>query len=314
MIRLLRPSSSEVAAIELSEQCSLQPQDKTRIKDELSDNFSLSDSEVSQLLLDSETIGFVDIEKLDRKYSLYFNGNLFRRENTKKIHLILSTLSTTDQQKVNELNETLSRKACISTIYAENILGADLFKKLSSIGIYDINVVSNTQEAVGYITKPSAFAKYSNSMVEDAFDLAKAFVSSLTYGMTRSFHTRGKIRMIEALLETLISGQPVGPVPAIANDYKVLELKHVVKVYPGKKSGRRGYLMKLLKKEVGELALEVIRKGDISEQSLKALPSAAVTRFQGPESNREKKRREQLGANPKATNDMLVVLRTGGGF
>jgi hypothetical protein len=290
----------------------LQPQDKTKIKDELSDNFLLSDSEVSQLLSDSEKIGFVDIEKLDHKYSLYFNGNLFRRENTQKIHLILSTLSTNDQQKVNELNDTLSKKACISTIDAEKILGADLFKKLSSIGIYDINVVSNTQEDVGYITKPSAFAKYSNSMVEDAFDLAKAFVSSLTYGITRSSHPRGKIRMIEALLKTLIDGQPVGPVLAIANDYKVLELKHVVKVYRGEKSGRRGYLMKLLKKEVGELTLEAIRKGDVSEQSLKALPNAAVTRFQGPESNREKKRREQLRANPKATNDILMVLRTGG--
>jgi hypothetical protein len=308
------PLLSEVAAIELSEQCSLQPQDKTRIKEELSDHFSLSDSEVSQLLLDSETIGFVDIEKLDRKYSLYFNGNLFRREDTKKIHLILRTLSVTDQQKVNELNDTLSRKACISTIDAEKILGAELFKKLSSIGIYDINVVSNTQEAVGYITKPSAFAKYSNSMVEDAFDLAKAFVSSLTYGMTRSSYPRGKIRMIEALLETLIRGEPVGPVSAIADDYKVLELKHVVKVYCGEKSGRQGYLMKLLKKEVGILALEVIRKGDISEQSLKAFPSAAITRFQGPESNREEKRRKQLRENPKATNDILMVLRTGGDF
>lgn len=70
--------------------------------------------------------------------------------------------------------------------------------------------------------------------------------------------------------------------------------------------------MKLLKKEVGILALEAIRKGDVSEQSLKELPSAAVTRFQSPEFNREKKRREQLGANPKATNDMLVILRTRG--
>jgi hypothetical protein len=151
-------------------------------------------------------------------------------------------------------------------------------------------------------------------MVEDAFDLAKAFVSSLTYGMTRSSYPRGKIRMIEALLETLIRGEPVGPVSAIADDYKVLELKHVVKVYCGEKSGRQGYLMKLLKKEVGILALEVIRKGDISEQSLKAFPSAAITRFQGPESNREEKRRKQLRENPKATNDILMVLRTGGDF
>jgi hypothetical protein len=120
--------------------------------------------------------------------------------------------------------------------------------------------------------------------------------------------------MVEALLNTLIRGEPVGPVSAIANDYKVLELKHVVKVYKGQKSGRHGYLLKLLKKEVGILALEAIQKGDISEQSLTALPTAAVTRFQGPEENREKKRRAQVKSSPKATNDMLLVLRTGGGF
>ena len=310
----LSPTSNEEAAIELSEQCSLKPHDKMEIKEELSDSYSLSEAEASLLLADSEKIGFVDIEKIDNATSLYFNGNLFRRENTNKIHSVLSTLSVSDQQRVNELNDALSKKACISTIEAENILGDDLFKKMTSIGIYDINVVSNTQEAVGYITKPSAFAKFSNSMVEDAFDLAKAFVSSLTYGMTRSAYARGQIRMIEVLLNTLIRGEPVGPVQAIANDYKVLELKHVVKVYRGEKNGRQGYLMKLLKKDVGVLALEVIRKGDISEQSLAALPSAAITRFQGPEHNREKKRRDQLQSNPKSTNDMLMVLRTGGGF
>jgi len=310
----LSPTLSEVAAIELSEQCSLQPQDKKAIREELSDDFFLSDAEVDQLLLDSEKIGFVDIEKIDRSSSLYFNGNLFRREDTKKIHAVLSTLPLSDQKKINELNSILSSKACISTLEAERILGNILFKKVTAIGIYDISVVSNSAEAVGYITKPSAFSKFSNSMVEDAFDLAKAFVSSLTYGMTRSSYARGQIRMIEALLETLIRGAPIGPVSAIANDYKVLELKHVVKVYKGTKSGRHGFLMKLLKKEVGVLALEAIRKGDISEQSLIEFPSAAVTKFQGPEMNRETKRREQVKDSPKATNDMLMVLRTGGGF
>jgi len=310
----LSPLPNESAAIELSEQCSLRPRDKNIIKEELSDNYSLSEADVVQLLSESEKIGFVDIEKIDNTTSLYFNGNLFRRDDAEKIHAVLSTLSSSEQQKVNELNDALLRKACISTDEAERILGKELFKKMSSIGIYDINVVSNTRESVGFITKPSAFSKYSNSIVEDAFDLAKAFVSSLTYGMTRSTHARGQIRMIEALLSTLIRGEPVGPVNAIANDYKVLELKHVVKVYQGEKNGRRGYLMKLLKKDVGILALEAIKKGDISEQSLEALPTAAVTKFQGPELNREKRRRAQVQSSPKSTNDMLMVLRTGGGF
>jgi hypothetical protein len=73
-------------------------------------------------------------------------------------------------------------------------------------------------------------------------------------------------------------------------------------------------MLKLLKKEVGELALQAIRQGDVSEHSLTSLPSAAITKFSGPEYNRERIRRKQAKVSPKATNDMLLVLRTGGGL
>jgi hypothetical protein len=205
----------------------------------------------------------------------------------------------------------LSRSACITVADAERILGKLLFTKLSSVGIYDINIVSNTQEEVAYVTRPSAFSKYGDSLAEDAFDLAKMFVSSLTYGMTRSQYSRGQIRMIEALMNTLISGAPIGPVSAIGEDYKILEMKNVVQVYDGSKGGRSGKMMRLLKREVGVLALEVIRSADISEHSLSALPGAAITRFSGPEVNRENRRRRQLAANPKASHDILMALRTG---
>lgn len=151
-------------------------------------------------------------------------------------------------------------------------------------------------------------------MVDDAFDLAKAFVSSITYGMTKSSYTRGKIQMVDALLSALVRGESVGPVQAISEDYKLLELKGVVKVSQGSKKGRTGPMLELLKIEVGELALQVIRQGDVSEHSLKNFPTAAVTSFNGPEQNRELTRRTQRRLSPKATNDMLSVLRTGGGL
>ena len=72
--------------------------------------------------------------------------------------------------------------------------------------------------------------------------------------------------------------------------------------------------MRLLKKEVGELALQAIRQGDVSEQSIIALPGAAITKFRGPEVNREIIRREQIQKSPFETNDMISALRTGGGF
>lgn len=310
----LEPSNTEQAALSLSEKCSHRPHDQNEVREEIADLHKLSQSSLDTLCQESEEIGFVDVERLDSSSALYFNGNLFRRESAHKVHTVLNTLSSDDQRKLNELNEMVSKSACVTTAHAETVLGTPLFNKLCAVGIYDISVVSNDAEQVGYITKPSAFSKFSEPLVDDAFDLAKAFVSSLMYGMTRSSYERGEITMVQALLRALIRGEAIGPVQAIANDYKVLELKNVVEVYTGTKKGRTGHMMKLLKKEVGVLALEVIQQGDVSAQSLTSLPSAAVTRYRGPESSRERKRRKQLDSNPKVTNDILLALRTGRGF
>jgi hypothetical protein len=245
---------------------------------------------------------------------LLFNGNLFRRDTTRKIKLVLDSLTAGEQSKLTELTEMLKKHACVEVETAKVLLGDVLFKKVSAIGLFDINVVSNSTESVGFLTLPSAFSKFSSAMIDDAFDLAKAFVSSITYGMTKSYYERGQIQMVDKLLSALVRGESVGPVRAIAQDYKVLELKGVVEVTTGQKNGRVGPMLRLLKKEVGELALQAIRVGDVSEHSLASLPTAAVTSFSGPEHNRERARRVQIETSPKTTNDMLSVLRKGGGL
>jgi hypothetical protein len=310
----LEPSVQEDAAVELAELASLEPIKETEAIEELIDSHHLKEGDVKQLLFDAEQIGFLDIERLGDKEKLYFNGNLFRRETTKKIKRVLDSLSANEQDKLNEFTELLKMKTCIPVDIARVQLGDQLFSKISAIGLFDINVVSNSTEEVGFLTLPSAFAKFSSSMVDDAFDLAKAFVSSITYGMTRSSHVRGQIQMVDALLSALVRGESVGPVQAIAEDYQILEFKGVVEVKTGTKKGRTGPMLRLLKKEVGELALQAIRQGDVSEHSLTLLPNSVVTRFNGPEHNRVRARRAQIKANPKVTNDMLTVLRMGGGF
>ena len=47
-----------------------------------SDVFKIKSSSVDQLLGEAETIGFVDSENIDASRKLYFNGNLFRRDET----------------------------------------------------------------------------------------------------------------------------------------------------------------------------------------------------------------------------------------
>lgn len=310
----LAPGSAEVATIALAELASLEPVLAGHVAIELADSYQLGKAEIGQLMSDAEQIGFVDAEKLSPGETLLFNGNLFRRETTRKIKAVLDSLTSAEQSKLNELTETLKKQACVDTDFASKLLGEPLFQKVTAIGLFDISVVSNSTEDVGFLTLPSAFSKYSNSMVDDAFDLAKAFVSSVTYGMTKSSYARGQIQMVDALLSALVRGESVGPVNAIAQDYKVLELKGVVEVKTGTKKGRTGPMLRLLKTEVGELALQAIRQGDVSEHSLSSLPTAAVTTFSGPEHNREKVRRAQTKVSPKATNDMLSILRTGGGI
>lgn len=310
----LDPSALEFSAIELAEVASIKPVSSLELSEWLADEYSLAGREVDQLFFDAESIGFVDVEKISKSENILFNGNLFRRDTAIKTKAVLDSLSGVEQAQLNELTLLLKQKSCVPYPDAIQILGEKLFKKVNSIGFFDINVVSNNQEDVAFLTLPSAFSKYSNSMIDDAFDLAKAFVASLTYGMTKSGYARGQISMIDKLLGALIEGREVGPVSAIGQDYKILELKGVVAIRQGTKGGRTGPMMRLLKKEVGELALQAIRQGDVSEQSIQALPGAAITKFRGPESNREIIRREQIQKSPFETNDMINALRMGSGF
>lgn len=308
----MNPTSVERAALELCEIASDKPQIQKEMEEKLSDEYSLSNEETDILVKSSIEIGFVDKEYIDGEKDLLFNGNIFRRDEVKKVLKVLSSLSEADNIKYKELEDHFEKNACIDINLAKNILGEGLFGKLSSVGVYDINIVSNEMEEVAYLTRPSAFSKYSNAMVDDAFDLAKIFVSSLTYGMTRSSYNRGSIRMIEALMEALIRGEAVGPVKAIGEDYRALEMRNVVKVFDGVKKGRTGPMMILLKKDVGELALEVIKSADVSQHSLIAFPSSLVNKYRGPEVNRSISRKRQMDLDPKSTRDIISALRTGG--
>ena len=140
--------------------------------------------------------------------------------------------------------------------------------------------------------------------------LAKLFVTSLTFGMTKSHSYRGKITMIQRLMEKLIDGEWVGPATAIGNDYKVLELRGVIQVEVSLEYSNR-YNMKLLKKDVGELALKVINDGDISTEALMSIPTASITNYIAPEQNRTYERKSQNSQTGKNIAELLDVLRSG---
>jgi len=305
----LSPSDLENAALAFSEVASQAPLRQKESATYLGDKLKLTSGQAANLLEQAENVGFVDFEDLGGD-KVYFNGNLFRRDQIEKTQAVLNSLTKEDRQKVLEVDELLKKHGCVTVMEVTKVLGVSLLEKLNAISMFDVNVVNNDQENVAFVTKPAAFSKFGNPLIEDALDLAKAFVSSLTYGMTRSTYARGRITMIEKLISALIKGRWVGPVDAIGQDYRALEMKGVVEV---RDSGWRGYEMRLLKKDVGQIALEVIRAGDASEAVLN-LPGATVTGYVGPEANRAAGRRKQQVASKKATRDIIMALRTGNGL
>ena len=124
--------------------------------------------------------------------------------------------------------------------------------------------------------------------------------------MSRSSSGRGRIVFLQRLMEKLIAGLTVGPCTAIGQDYRLLELRGVVQVIPAQYGM---FSMKLLKRDIGELALQVLESGDVSDQSLTALPGAPLSGYRGPESNRVRARKQAQLANIDVRK-ALETLRT----
>lgn len=302
------PTAAEQAAIDIAESASESPLSEKIACQQISDLFKIKTAETKEIISQFNDIGFVDSESIgdDR---ILFNGNLFRKENIRKVNGVLSSFSSADEGKIKTLLSLIDLKGCISFEEGLSVTGQVILEKLISIAFIDINTIGNEIGTYMYITRPAAFNKFSSPLVDDAFDLAKAFLTSLTFGMTKSAYSRGRIRMIEALMFKLISGHWVGPATAIGQDYKILELKGVIQVKP--EAGNM-FSMKLLKKDVGELAHKVITEGEVSTICMAQFPSVSATRYISPEPNRMVKRKKQPEPLKKGIATLLNDLRTGG--
>ncbi|MHB2082333.1 hypothetical protein [Pseudomonas asiatica] len=301
--------SFEDAVIELSEATSDLPITGSLALEFISDKFSLTKADATSTLAVGSEIGFFDTEKISNTEELIFNGNLFRREDAKKVNAILSTLTATDTQNLNEVNTRLNSAGCLPLSTVKKILSDKVFNQLHSIGMFDVSIVGNENGKSEFVTRPAAFSKFTNSIADDALDLAKALVASLTYGMTVSSYYRGRISAISKLMQKLIDGGTVGPATAIGNDYQALEYKGVVRVTPAH-GGM--YNMRLLKPEVGRLALSVIQSGNITGETVDNLPGAEVTIYTAPETTRAVCRKNSTEAVKAKTRNLLNEIRTGG--
>lgn len=298
------------ASIELSDYTSNTPINESTLKEYIADNYKLSSTENEKLFSQTEEIGFIDYEIVDGK-KLYFNGNLFKKDTIDKTNKVLNSLKPEDVRHVQELDERLNKEGCVTYDFALNILGEPLLNKLQSIAMYDFNEVSNATHSKIFLTKPSSFAKFGNPFEDDALDLAKAFISSLIYGMKISSYDRGQIRgysMLYNTLKKLLRKERVGPCTAIGQDYQILELKRVIQL---EHSHNGMYYMRLLKFDIGQLALDVLQQGDLAEHTTLevGLNSTNASIYNGPERNRAKTRHRKDTSHNQNLGELLRTMR-----
>ncbi len=304
----LSPTKEEEASLAIAELTSESPQAASETVEFVGDTFKIPQGPSQDLIKRAELIGFVDAEG-DGSSRLLFNGNLFRVAGPVKVAKVLSTLASDERARLTAFNEKLRQQGCITLTSAARELGETLISKLRAIGLLDVSVVVNESGSTGFVTRPDAFHKFVSPLVDDAFDLAKALVAALSYGIQRSSRTRGQIWGIELLLTKLIHGGTVGPAPAIGQDYKYLEQRGVVEVFPQMTS----FSMRLLKPDIGQIALQVLKSGNaMSAQVLDNLPSSPMAGFRGPEPTRSRFRKSDRGKLKKTDQDVLHVLRTRG--
>jgi hypothetical protein len=304
----LGPSAEERAAIDLAEEASMTPRLQLQERKRLSEQFAITLGNVDELLRRSAEIGFVDVEQ-DGADRLLFNGNLFRRNSVLKSKHVLDSLSTSERDRITQVSAMLTLKGCIDRDEVRRILSESLFEKLMAAGFYDVNIVSNDHGEYAFVTMPSAFHKFVDPMVDDAFDLAKALVAALTYGIAKSSPSRGRIMMPSVLLNKLVAGHEVGPATAIGQDYRVLELRRVITL---RDASHGMYFMKLKKRDIGEIAQQVLMHGGATDQVLGSIPSASMSGYTGPEESRSTFRRNQNRPSRKHTGDILQTLREQG--
>lgn len=303
------PTSHELAAIEVADKLSDHPQREADFSAEMMDSFRMSSSAAKDFLATAAHIGFFDSEQLSATERIYFNGNLFRKDGVKKIHAALESLTQDERSALSALQDLLQQYGCVPLETTLQVAGEGLLKKLQSIGLIDVSSVGNEGGLHHFVTAPSAFSKFTNSIADDALDLAKALVASLTYGMTKSAQGRGRIMALSALMKRLLDGHFVGPATAIGQDYRALEFKRVIEV---RKDSNGRFSMRLLKKDVGRLALAVLEEGGVVPGQVMGLLGASVSSFVGPERNRMEMRHKNVTPQLKSgVASLLDDLRTG---
>jgi hypothetical protein len=145
----------------------------------------------------------------------------------------------------------------------------------------------------------------------DCFHHAKMLLCCLKYGQMKSMAGRGRIADPVWIINKLLEGAEVGPCTAIGQDYNVLEKEGVISLRRARERYGEQYFMFLRKKEVGELAKQVLLfNRTIADASPQGVPASSATDdYVNPQVNRAALA-APTGPVAAVRSKLLATLRT----
>jgi len=184
--------------------------------------------------------------------------------NHKKIALAISSLDFGRKQNLKEVIDII-QKAQGHPLEKLPDIDPDLLAIAKKTGMINpITILSSRgiQKDFGFSSDLISSAGYEDDILDDV----KLLLASLRFGENYTLHSR--IEQTDKFLSFLIRNGKIGPHAANETDYTLLEKKGIVKVTYGSRYNyyrnrtEEGYFLELIRKDVAEAALRIIRSPD----------------------------------------------------
>jgi hypothetical protein len=305
------PTLRELASIDALEHVCYLPRTESELMEYLCNiGFEEEDAEVTIKLQEQLTLVGIDRSPaLDEP--VLFNEHAFV-QNPSKIAKALKSLNSQDRQTIIDIQNYVENAGAVLYERLIRKFSPKIINLMEGLGLLDKQEVLSPIGNCYFVTLPQTFGVFSGKVGigVDSFHHAKMLLCCITFGSIKSTHNRGRIKDPIWIINALLRGDEVGPCTAIGEDYTILEHEGVISLRLGKQKIGKQFFMRLRKKEVGELARQILSYRRTFSDAIDVPDPGPATGYVNPQEKRAELLARRTRGVEEIQNRLLVSLRT----
>lgn len=298
----MNPSSLERIAIETLDSTKKIPHLESELYNKLASEYTEEDINLSVVL--QQQFGL--LQKINKNQEpIYSNEYVWGNKHEKIAHAI-GNIDLGSRQNLKEVVSIIQNKQGIPTEKL-NSIDIELLELSKRVGILDpTKIVTRQSLEKEFLFSSNLLDKAVYN--EDILDDVKLFIASIRFG--ENYTNYSTLNQTEQFISALINRDRVGPHSANGTDYTLLESRGIIKV---EHAYNDRYYMKLLRKDVAEQALNIIRSDEFNVKEDRYNGEAASAFLKNGTFISAEHARMQLGKSTKGIEEaeahLLSVLR-----